>query len=100
MIAFDGCVPAFLEIDQRPEMESATFACAGPAPFDNDTAPCCDEHEEEWTRNRAADACLTTVDARKLANAVGVAYEDMRRFLEGVASLTWPSRKLIRVVLR
>lgn len=99
MIAFDGCVPAFLEIDQRPEMESATFACAGPAPFDNDTAPCCDEHEEEWTRERAAGVCLTVQDARKLAGSVGVAYEDMRRFLGGVASLTYPARVKIRGVL-
>ena len=38
-------------------------------------------------------------DARKLANTVGVAYEDMRRFLDGVATLTYPARVKIRGVV-
>ena len=53
------------------------------------TVPITDEDE---TRLIA----LTHPDWRGLANACGIAAEDMRRFIRGEASLTGPNRKRIR----
>lgn len=76
--------------------------CTGPAPFDPDTLPCCDEHEEEWTREKAKAVWLTRQGegfVYWLANTIGVAPLDMARFLVGGASLTYPARVRIRGVL-
>lgn len=89
--------------------------CTGPAPFDANVAPCCDEHEEEWTRGKVRARCgwgnaygsrawangswWDDKEARSIANHAGVAPDDMQRFLRGEASLTYPARIRIREVL-
>lgn len=83
--------------------------CTGPAPFDADVAPCCDEHEEEWTRRKAQEACgwrgpvtdhlRYPLFARMVANHAGVAASDFMLFLQGAASLTHPARLRIREAL-
>lgn len=78
--------------------------CTGPAPFDADVAPCCDEHEEEWTRGKARLECDWPwswmagdfLPVRTIANHAGVHQDDFVRFLTGEASLTYPARLRIR----
>lgn len=79
------------------------FVCTGPAPFDANETPCCDEHEEEWTRGKALEFVMQRSDesnVRHLANAIGTHYRDMVRFLRGEASLTYPAREKVREIVR
>ena len=68
--------------------------CPGPVPFM--TVPCCELHEIAETLNLA----LAHPDWRGLANACGIAAEDMWRFLRGEAMLTAPMRERIREAVR